>query len=166
MSINSFSSIIMFDTNISYSDTNESEMLLGNKIAAYGDAKRYIDSFRKDDYALFYSKGRGIIAVGQIVTDTPTEVADEKYHSVRMIVPEKFNGDVKALPALSPNEIKTILKRNFYWASTIKTPFLTGVQVEMLIRELKKSISNDVTEGGEISNALTDYQKRYYKNER
>lgn len=43
-----------------------------------------------------------------------------------------------SLPALSPNEIKTILKRNFYWASTIKTPFLTGVQVEMLIRELKK----------------------------
>lgn len=129
---------IMFDTNISYSDTNESEMILGNKIAAYGDAKRYIDSFRKDDYALFYSKGRGIIAVGQIVTDTPTEVGDEKYHSVRMIVPENFNGDVKALPALSPNEIKTILKRNFYWASTIKTPFLTGAQVEMLIRELKK----------------------------
>ena len=129
---------IMFDTNISYSDTNESEMILGNKIAAYGDAKRYIDSFRKDDYALFYSKGRGIIAVGQIVTDTPTEVGDEKYHSVRMIVPENFNGDVKALPALSPNEIKTILKRNFYWASTIKTPFLTGTQVEMLIRELKK----------------------------
>ena len=120
----------MFDTNISYSDTNESEMILGNKIAAYGDAKRYIDSFRKDDYALFYSKGRGIIAVGQIVTDTPTEVGDEKYHSVRMIVPENFNGDVKALPALSPNEIKTILKRNFYWASTIKTPFLTGVQVQ------------------------------------
>ena len=29
----------MFDTNISYSDTNESEMILGNKIAAYGDAK-------------------------------------------------------------------------------------------------------------------------------
>ena len=56
---------IMFDTNISYSDTNESEMLLGNKIAAYGDAKRYIDSFRKDDYALFYSKGRGIILFNQ-----------------------------------------------------------------------------------------------------
>ena len=38
------------------SDTNESEMILGNKIAAYGDAKRYIDSFRKDDYAFFIPK--------------------------------------------------------------------------------------------------------------
>ena len=74
----------------------------------------------------------------KIITSKAINSSDEKYHSVRMIVPEKFNGDVKALPALSPNEIKTILKRNFYWASTIKTPFLTGEQVEMLIRELKK----------------------------
>ena len=102
---------IMFDTNISYSDTNESEMILGNKIAAYGDAKRYIDSFRKDDYALFYSKGRGIIAVGQIVTDTPTEVGDEKYHSVRMIVPENFNGDVKALHCpYEPQKAKLVVR--------------------------------------------------------
>lgn len=108
------------------------------KIAAYGDARRYIDSFRKNDYALFYSKGRGIIAVGQIITDSPSEIGDEKNHSVKMIVPERFDGDVKALPALSPYEIKNILKRNFYWASTIKTPFLTGTQVEILIRELQK----------------------------
>ena len=90
-----------------------------------------------------YQRIKGKDVITEIVTDAPTEVADEKYHSVRMIVPEKFNGDVKALPALSPNEIKTILKRNFYWASTIKTPFLTGVQVEMLIRELqKKQVKN------------------------
>lgn len=129
---------IMFDTNISYSNTNEYEMISGNKISAYGDARRYIDSFRKNDYALFYSKGRGIIAIGRIISELPSEIGDEKNHSVKMIVPEKFDGDVKALPALSPYEIKTILKRNFYWASTIKTPFLTGTQVEALVRELQK----------------------------
>ena len=129
---------IMFDTNLSCSDTNEVEMLTNNKIAAYGDAARYIDSFQKGDYALFYSKGRGIIAVGKIVSDHPTETGDEKHHKVKMIVPESFAGDASVLPSLTPNEIKTILDRNFYWASTIKTPFLTGSQVEILIRELKK----------------------------
>ena len=129
---------IMFDTNLSYSDTNEAEMLTDNKIAAYGDASRYIDSFQKGDYALFYSKGRGIIAVGKIVSDNPIEIGDEKHHKVEMMVPESFNGDANALPSLTPNEIKAILDRNFYWASTIKTPFLTGSQVETLIRELKK----------------------------
>jgi len=39
---------------------------------------------------------------------------------------------------LSPTEIKNILGRNFYWASTIKTPFLTGTQVELLIQALNK----------------------------
>lgn len=129
---------IMFDTNLSYSDTNEVEMLTDNKIAAFGDAARYIDSFQKGDYALFYSKGRGIIAVGKIVSDNPVEIGDEKHHKVKMMVPESFDGDVSVLPSLTPNEIKAILDRNIYWASTIKTPFLTGSQVEILIRELKK----------------------------
>lgn len=129
---------IMFDTNISYSDSNEVEMLTDNKIAAYGDAARYIDCFQKGDYALFYSKGRGIIAVGKIVSDNSIEIGNEKQHKVEMIIPESFDGDTSVLPSLAPNEIKTILGRNFYWASTIKTPFLTGLQVETLIRELKK----------------------------
>ena len=114
----------MFDTNISYSDTNESRDDSRKQNSGIWRCQTVYRQLSQDDYALFYSKGRGIIAVGQILTDTPTEVGDEKYHSVRMIVPENFNGDVKALPALSPNEIKTILKRNFYWASTIKTPSL------------------------------------------
>lgn len=129
---------IMFDTNLSYSETNEAEMLNDSKIAAYGDAARYIDSFKKGDYALFYSKGRGIIAIGKIASDSPVDMGDEKHHKVEIIVPEKFDGNVKQLPSLTPNEIKAILNRNFYWASTIKTPFLTGSQVEILIRELKK----------------------------
>lgn len=129
---------IMFDTNLSYSNTNEAEMLTDHKIAAYGEAARYIDSFQKGDYALFYSKGRGIIAIGKIVSDHPIEIGDEKHHKVEMLLPEKFDGNASALPSLSANEIKAILGRNFYWASTIKTPFLTGSQIETLIRELKK----------------------------
>ena len=42
-------------------------------------------------------------------------------------VPKKNDGAVQLLSLI-----------HIYWASTIKTPFLTGVQVEMLIRERKK----------------------------
>lgn len=128
---------IMFDTNLSYSVTNEYEMLSQSKIAAYGDAKRYINSFSKGDYALFYSKGRGIIAIGKIISDTPTDVDDEKYHKVEMIVPQSFEGDTESLKSLSPAEIKMALNKNFYWASTIKTPFLSKAQSEILIKELE-----------------------------
>lgn len=129
---------IMFDTNRSYSDTNENDMITKNKIAAYGDASRYINSFHKGDYALFYSKGRGIVAVGRVKSDEVISVGNEKYHDVDMILPQNFKGNVEELPALSPAEIKIILKRNFYWASTIKTPFLSQKQVEILITELEK----------------------------
>ena len=65
---------IMLNTNRSYSDTNEYEMLSQSKISAYGDASRYIDSFKKGDYALFYSKGRGIIAIGRITLQIPAHL--------------------------------------------------------------------------------------------
>ena len=129
---------IMLDTNLSYSSTNEAEMILQEKISAYGDAKRYINSYRKGDYAFFYSKGRGIIAVGRICSDTPTDIGEERYHKVDMILPKSFDGDTQKLLTLSPYEIKEALNKNFYWASTIKTPFLNKTQSEILVRILEE----------------------------
>ena len=134
---------IMVDTNRSYSDTNEYEMLSQSKISAYGDASRYIDSFRKGDYALFYSKGRGIIAIGRITSEKAGTAKNEKYHAVEMILPKRFSGKSGELQALSPTEIRTVLNRNFYWASTIKTPFLNNNQVDILIAELAKKYDNN-----------------------
>lgn len=119
-------------------DTNEYEMLSQSKISAYGDASRYIDSFKKGDYALFYSKGRGIIAIGRITSDKVCTAENEKYHEVNLILPKKFSGNVEELPSLTPTEIRAALNRNFYWASTIKTPFLDNNQVNILISELAK----------------------------
>ena len=38
---------IVFDTNLSYSEKNESEMLSVNQICAYGDAKRFVERVNK-----------------------------------------------------------------------------------------------------------------------
>ena len=119
------------------SDSNEYEMLSSSKIAAYGKAKRYINSFDKGDYALFYSKGRGVIAVGRIIADKPEDIGDERFFSVEMIVPDCVNVNSNTLPSITPSEIKRILGRNFFWASTIKSPFLSKEQTEQIIRALK-----------------------------
>ena len=55
-----------------------------------------------------------------------------------MIVPKSFEGDTESLKSLSPAEIKMALNKNFYWASTIKTPFLSKAQAEILIKELEE----------------------------
>lgn len=59
-----------------------------------------------------------------------------------MILPQHFGGDATALPALTPQEIKTILGKNFYWASTIKTPYLSGDQVDLLVKALSQKYSD------------------------
>ncbi len=59
---------ILFDTNLSWSDDNEKCMLERGHIEAYGGVKWAVDSFSKGDYALFYSKGRGVIAIGEITS--------------------------------------------------------------------------------------------------
>ena len=85
---------IMFDTNLSLSSDNEKCMLERSHIEAYGDVKCAVDSFAKGDYALFYSKGRGVIAIGEITSSKAKELYNVedapvggRYHEVKMIVP-------------------------------------------------------------------------------
>ena len=129
---------IMFDTNKSFSKDNEDEMFNGNYIAGYGDAQRYIKSFNKDDYVLYYSKGIGVIAIGKIKSTDQIDVTDGKALTVDLIVAPQKSCKSNKYIALSPAEIKDLLKHNYYFASTIKTPFLNEGEVNKLIDALRE----------------------------
>ena len=136
---------IMFDTNLSYSDKNEQEMLTQNRVCAYGSSDKYIKSFKKGDYVLFYSKGRGIIAIGEVTSEKHESVETEEglYHEVKMIVPQSIDLDHIHDTYISAREIKDLLNRGFYFASTIKTPFLNEKQVAILIDKLKEKYGEE-----------------------
>ena len=129
---------IIFDTNLSYSDTNEMDMLTKHRICAYGDADRYIYSFQKDDYALFYSKGKGIVAIGRIKDDGAKELEDEEglYHDVEMLVPSGYDFSKSEKHYLNAHEISGLLNHGFYYASTMKVPFLDDFEVQKLRKAL------------------------------
>ena len=135
---------ILFDTNLSWSDDNEKCMLERGHIEAYGDVKWAVDSFSKGDYALFYSKGRGVIAIGEITSRKAKELHgaedayDGRYHEVRMIVPQNVSGSNGYNQSLYPYEIKTLLDQGFYFARTDNRPYLSEEQVKILIEELRK----------------------------
>ncbi len=130
---------IMFDTNRGIDRASEMDMLLNNKISAYGKAKRYIRSFRKGDYVLYYACGKGIFAMGQITSDSEIKSGDDElYQTVSMIIPQNRNWETEEYQYLTPHEIKKILNKGFYFASTIKTPFLDISQVKMLERALER----------------------------
>lgn len=126
---------VMFDTD---SPENEQNMISESKISAYGNSKRYIDSsFNINDYVLYYKKGCGIIAVGKIISERK-EVSsmEEYYRNVEFIYPkqDEINTDI----SISPNEIKNIAGHNFYFASTIKSPFVDQNIVEKVLKALKE----------------------------
>lgn len=126
---------VMFDTD---SPENEQNMISESKISAYGNSKRYIDSsFNINDYVLYYKKGSGIIAVGKIISERKEISSKEEYYrNVEFIYPkqDEINTDI----SVSPNEIKIIAGHNFYFASTIKSPFVDKNIVEKVLNALKE----------------------------
>lgn len=127
---------IIFDTNKTYNPKAVFDMMKNEKISAYGDARKFIDCFRKNDYVLYYHKGFGIIAIGQIISEKPQENEEnkERFHKVRILTTKIENE--KEMKFLKPSEITQILKKNFYYASTVKKPYLTIEEVKVLEDEL------------------------------
>ena len=111
-------------------------MMKNDKISAYGDARKFIDYFKKNDYVLYYHKGFGIIAIGQIISEKPQENKEnkERFHKVKILTTKIENE--KEMKFLKPSEITQILEKNFYYASTVKKPYLTIEEVKSLEDEL------------------------------
>lgn len=128
---------IIFDTNKSYDHNAVWDMLRNKKISAYGGAKDSVDRFSKGDIVFYYHKGYGIIAAGKIISSKSQNTGDrEKLQKVEFLTPLPLNE--AELQYISTQEIRDILGKNFYWASTVKTPYLNIVESEKLIEALKK----------------------------
>lgn len=132
---------IMFDTNKTYFDTATFDMLTDGKISAYDDACKYLRSFRIGDIVFYYVKGKGVVAAGEVCSDIKEcqyHGSIENYRTVKRLVPKEVPTEEK-LKGISPSEIKALFGgKGFYWASTVKTPFLRGDEPNVLLRKLKE----------------------------
>lgn len=130
---------ILFDTNRTYDENAIWDMFAQSKVSAYGNAARYADNFNKGDYVLYYHRWCGVVGAG-IVEDIKTsdgdELKQERYRKVRLLTPMIESED--EIKSISASELKSLLNKNFYFASTIKTPYLSKDEAEMIIEELKK----------------------------
>lgn len=131
---------IMFDTNRSYHETAIWDMFAGEKVSAYGKAKRFVERFNKGDYVLYYHAGWGIVGAGRIKNDTAygDEKNDELYRKVELLTPAIAHE--QEICCISPAEIKRLLNhKNFWWANTVKIPYLTVAEAEILIEALQRA---------------------------
>ena len=128
---------VIIDTNQTYYPNDELDMISKKMVWAKGNPKRYIYSLNKGDYVLYYSSGKGIIAVGKVLDESAKEIEDNGLaKNVKILFPN--NKDIEIVKPLAANQLKMILKKNFFFATTMKKPFLSEEEVKIIIDELNK----------------------------
>jgi len=128
---------VIFDTNKSYSSESIWYMCEGNRVAAFGGIKGIVHSLNKKDIVFLYHKGKGIIAAGEVKSDVKEDKdEDALYRDLKWLTPIPEKG--QPLKAMSASDIERAMGFGFFWAKTMKPPFLTGEEAIKLLAELKK----------------------------
>ena len=127
---------VLFDTNRSYDQEAIWEMMEQKRVAAYGGVSHVVEYLNPHDIVFFSHKWTGIVAAAEVtgaVKNIPEN--DEQYRDVRFLtpVPEKENDPIVAMPF---SEVSKITGRSFFWARTIKVPYLNRDEAMNLVKEL------------------------------
>lgn len=126
---------VIFDTCRSYIKDSIWYMCEKGRVAAFGDQAHVVSFLGKNDIVFLYHKPEGIIAAGRVISGVKKdETEDAKYCDLEWLTakPEK---EVK-LNAMRPAMIKKVLGHNFFWARTIKYPYLSKMESELLLAAL------------------------------
>lgn len=131
---------VIFDTNLSYDADSIWYMCEKDRVAAFGEIKRVVRSLNKGDVVFLYHKGEGIIAAGEVRSEAKEDAdQDALYCDLRWLTPKPTKGKpYKFMPAW---QIKQVMDRNFWWARTIKTPYLSKEESERLLAALKATLA-------------------------
>ena len=127
---------VLFDTNRSWDEESIWYMMENNRVAAFGDAKRFIEYVYPGDIVFFSHKWNGLIAAARVNKgDIKAPDEDTLYRDVKFITSIPKRGEsIKAMPF---KKVSEITGKSFFWARTIKVPYLSRDEAENLAKELK-----------------------------
>lgn len=126
---------VLFDTNRSWNEDSIWYMIENSRVAAFGDAKRFVEYVHPGDIVFFSHKWAGLVAAGK-VKKGDMKVPDEEtlYRDVEFITPIPKKGEtIKAMPF---RKVSEITGKSFFWARTIKVPYLSKDEAKNLAKEL------------------------------
>jgi len=128
---------VLFDTNRSWDEDAVWEMMEKSRVAAYGDTKYVVEYLNPRDIVFFSHKWTGIVAAAEVIGSIKSDGPDEKYRDVKFLtpVPKREEGIVKFMPF---GDVARITGKSFFWARTIKVPYLNREETINLLNELKK----------------------------
>ncbi len=129
---------VLFDTNRTYNENAIWEMFENNYIAAYGTMKHVINYISKDDIVFLFHSGYGIVGACRVKGKVEKSLDNETwYRKVEFLLKKPAKDNLKAM---SVSNIKNVLGKNFFWAKTIKVPYLSKKEAELLLEKLSEEI--------------------------
>ena len=80
------------------------------------------------------------IAAAEVMGPAKDDGPDERFRDVKFLtpVPAKGTGISKYMPF---SQVTKVMGKNFYWARTIKVPYLSREEAQLLLDELKKVLA-------------------------
>lgn len=132
---------VIFDTNRRYDEESIWYMMEKGRVAAWGDAKRYVGRIHPGDVVFFSHRLEGLVAAGRVKKgDIVRPDAETWYRDVDFITPIPHRDQERR--ALPFSRVSEITGKSFYWASTIKAPYLSNEEAQNLAAELKTHLEN------------------------
>jgi len=127
---------VLFDTNRSYYEAAIWDMMEKSRVSAYGDVKRVVGYLGNRDIVFYSHKWLGIVAAAEVIGPLKKDGENEEYRDVRFLtkVPRREDGVVKYMPF---SQVTQLLGKSFFWARTIKVPYLSREEAQQLLGELK-----------------------------
>ncbi len=133
---------VLFDTNRSYNPDSIWDMIENSRVAAWGDTKRFVGYINPGDIVFFSHTGTGIVAAGRVkrgdIQKRDTEDMWFRHVEFSTPIPERD----PIIRAMDFRKVSEITGKRFFWARTIKVPYLTKEEAENLETELDAYLSN------------------------
>jgi len=131
---------VLFDTNRSYDEESVWEMMEKSRVAAYGDIKYVVEYLNQKDIVFFSHKWVGLIAAAEVIGPVKREGSDEQYRDVKFLtpVPNRQEGIKRFMPF---SDVAKVTGKSFFWARTIKVPYLSRNEALSLLEELRRVLS-------------------------
>ncbi|EKO3549518.1 hypothetical protein QMT37_003430 [Vibrio fluvialis] len=127
---------VLFDTNRTYDENGIWHMLETKRLEAYDDAKRFVGHVNEGDIVFFSHKWCGIVAAGKVKSKVFKPSNDTWYREVELLTP--IPSRERELLYMPFSKVSEFLGKSFFWARTIKVPYLTKTEATFLVEELKR----------------------------
>tara|TARA_Y100000994_G_scaffold162911_1_gene133791 strand:+ start:48 stop:1091 length:1044 start_codon:yes stop_codon:yes gene_type:complete len=126
---------VIFDTNRRWDENSIWSMIDNSRLEAYGDAKNFVHDIHVDDIVFFSHEWCGLIAAAKVKGEIKVLDSETLYRDVEFLTPTPNRKDNRML-AMPFSQVKLKTGKTFFWARTIKIPYLSKSEALELVEVL------------------------------